>query len=77
MAAELQRKGSQTVVLALHPGEVRTDMATAVAGELGWDVQGQMEAGESVEGCLRTLEEGGKKTGTFWTWEGKVSHYCH
>lgn len=71
MAAELERKGSGTKVLALHPGEVETDMA---ANDLGWEVEGQMSVRESVGMCIRTIEEKGDgESGTFWTWEGEVS----
>lgn len=72
MAAELERKGSQTTVLALHPGEVKTDMANV---DLGWEVEGQMEVGESVSKCIATIEARGPEDhGIFWTWEGEVSH---
>jgi NAD(P)-dependent dehydrogenase (short-subunit alcohol dehydrogenase family) len=70
MAAELERKGSETVVLALHPGEVKTDMANV---DLGWEVPDQMEVGESVSKCIATIEARDQgDNGTFWTWDGKV-----
>lgn len=71
MAAELERRGSQTKVLALHPGEVATDMA---ANDLSYDLPEQMGVEESVGKCIKTIEERGDgESGTFWTWEGKVS----
>ncbi|SMR52336.1 unnamed protein product [Zymoseptoria tritici ST99CH_1E4] len=74
MSAELHRKGSETVVLALHPGEVYTDMARAVEGKVGWEVEGILSVGESVRGCVEVIEGKGKgDEGTFWTWEGEVS----
>ena len=78
MAAELARKNSQTVVLALHPGEVATDMANNVT--LDWEVEGIMTPQESVFKILKVIDdkgrngtdEAGGETGTasFWTWEG-------
>ncbi|OQO08482.1 hypothetical protein B0A48_06352 [Cryoendolithus antarcticus] len=69
MAAELQRKGSGVIVLAIHPGEVKTDMANV---DLGWEVEGQIEVDESVRGCVSVIEgRSNDDTGTFWTWEGQ------
>lgn len=69
MAAELKRQGSSTTIIALHPGEVKTDMANV---DLGWEVEGQMTPEESVEGCIRTIESRGPDdSGTFWTWENE------
>lgn len=69
MAAELKRKGSSTTVIALHPGEVETDMANV---ELGWEVEGQMTPAESVESCISVIEsKTPAESGTFWTWENK------
>lgn len=71
LAAELERKGAETVVLLLHPGEVMTDMAKI---EVGWDMGHQLTPEESVSGCLETIESKNQTdTGTFWTWENKVS----
>ena len=68
MAAELKRKNSPTTVLAMHPGEVQTDMANI---EVGWEVEGIMTPKESVEGMLRVIPEKGiEESGSFWTWEG-------
>ena len=70
MAAELKRKDSTTIVIALHPGEVATDMANI---NLGWEVVGQMTPSESVSSCIPVIES--KQvgdSGTFWTWEDKV-----
>ncbi|GAB7360449.1 hypothetical protein MBLNU230_g8403t1 [Neophaeotheca triangularis] len=69
LAAELKRADDDTVVLALHPGEVGTDMANV---ELGWEVEGIMTPQQSVEGCIRVIESKGiQHSGTFWTWENK------
>lgn len=42
--------------------------------EVEWDVEGIIQADESVRGMLEVI---GKKTkadnGTFWTWDGRVS----
>ena len=62
LACELQRehevKGEKApVVLAIHPGEVRTDMATRI--EVPWVVEGQMEVEESVNGVLEVIEKVG------------------
>lgn len=70
MAAELKRKRSETTIVALHPGEVKTDMANV---ELGWEVEGQMTPAESVESCISVIEsKTPAESGTFWTWENKV-----
>lgn len=62
---------SEICVLAMHPGEVSTDMANV---ELGWDVEGVITAEESVRDMLRVLEaRSSKDSGTFWRWDGKVS----
>jgi NAD(P)-dependent dehydrogenase (short-subunit alcohol dehydrogenase family) len=37
LAAELKRKDDDTIILAMHPGEVATDMANV---QLPWEVQG-------------------------------------
>lgn len=71
MAAELRRseqKKRETVVLALHPGEVATDMADI---ELTWEVKGSISPAESVSGMLDVIAEKGEAdTGTFWCWNG-------
>ncbi|PKY08586.1 putative short-chain dehydrogenase [Aspergillus campestris IBT 28561] len=68
MAEELKRKGRGTVILALHPGEVATDMANI---EITWEIDGgQISAEESVRGMLEVIQEKTiERTGTFWTWE--------
>ncbi|KXJ86157.1 hypothetical protein Micbo1qcDRAFT_168753 [Microdochium bolleyi] len=73
MAAELKRSSDarkkEAVILALHPGEVRTDMADV---QLGWDVQGQISPSESVSGMLRVIaSKETADTGTFWCWDGR------
>ncbi|KAF6240645.1 hypothetical protein HO173_001317 [Letharia columbiana] len=68
MASELARKRYITTILAMHPGEVATDMANV---SLGWEVEGIINADESVAGMLRVVEQKTiLDTGTFWTWEG-------
>jgi NAD(P)-dependent dehydrogenase (short-subunit alcohol dehydrogenase family) len=74
------------VVLALHPGEVATDMAANAT--LDWDVEGIISPRESIACMLRVIadkgsggsDEGGKMSSggklesgaaTFWTWEGR------
>ncbi|MCJ1227205.1 hypothetical protein MMC12_003860 [Toensbergia leucococca] len=69
MAAELQRQGSDTTILAMHPGEVATDMADV---SLSWEVEGIMSTEDSVLAMLNVITtKTTKQTGTFWTWEGK------
>ncbi|KAJ5664960.1 uncharacterized protein N7477_007408 [Penicillium maclennaniae] len=72
MAAELERNGggqSKTTILAMHPGEVQTDMANI---ELGWEVEGTIEPSESVESMLKVIgEKDEKDNGTFWCWDGR------
>ncbi|RMY51609.1 hypothetical protein D0864_14390 [Hortaea werneckii] len=69
LAAELERKGTKTTVLLLHPGEVMTDMAKI---EVEWDMGDQLTPEESVSGCLKTIESKSQiDSGTFWTWENK------
>jgi hypothetical protein len=74
------------MVLALHPGEVTTDMAANV--KLDWDVEGIISPKESISCMLKVIAEKGKGgvdeggrvsagknleegTATFWTWEGR------
>lgn len=69
MAAELGRRNYSTTILAIHPGEVATDMANV---SLGWEVEGIINVDESVAGMVRVVEQKTVlDTGTFWTWEGK------
>ncbi|KAG0649151.1 putative oxidoreductase [Hyphodiscus hymeniophilus] len=88
LAAELQRSKGRAAptVLALHPGEVTTDMAASVS--LDWDVEGIISPGESISCMLKVIAEKGKGgidegghasaagkqeegVATFWTWEGR------
>lgn len=70
MAAELKRQGSDICVLAMHPGEVTTDMAANV--EVEWEVEGIISVEESVSKMLPVIESKlPKDTGTFWTWDGR------
>lgn len=71
MAAELKRKDDDTIILALHPGEVATDMAADV--ELAWEIEGIISPTESVSAMLKVIESKGiQHSGTFWTWEDKA-----
>ena len=61
-------------MLALHPGEVSTDMANI---EVEWEVPNVIEAPESVRCMLSVIVEKGwggsgeeKGEASFWTWEG-------
>jgi NAD(P)-dependent dehydrogenase (short-subunit alcohol dehydrogenase family) len=65
LSAELQRKYAAAgtgrdrqapVVLALHPGEVSTDMANVT---VDWDVEGVITPQESVRCMLKVIEEKG------------------
>lgn len=86
MAAELKRKDDKTVILALHPGEVSTyvyesqEMAMLTMDsdmgniETDWDVEGIITPEESVTAMINVIESKGvQHSGTFWTWENKVS----
>ncbi|EXK83371.1 hypothetical protein FOQG_12388 [Fusarium oxysporum f. sp. raphani 54005] len=74
MAQELKRRGgrwAEMCVLALHPGEVHTDMNS---GEVGtWDVGTLLEPDESVSGMLKVIsEKDHNDSGTFWCWDGRA-----
>ncbi|KAF7189726.1 putative oxidoreductase [Pseudocercospora fuligena] len=70
MAAKLKRKDSTTTVIALHPGEVATDMANI---DLGCEVVGQMTPTQSVSSCIPVIESKQlDESETFWTWKDKV-----
>lgn len=67
LAAELHLKAQKShpeserkapVVLAIHPGEVATDMAADVT--LGWDVEGIINVEESVRSVLKVIKDKGK-----------------
>lgn len=58
----------EVCVLAMHPGEVNTDMANI---DLSWDVEGVISAEESVRCMLDVLKDkNAEKSGTFWRWDG-------
>ncbi|SPJ72672.1 related to protoporphyrinogen oxidase [Fusarium torulosum] len=73
MALELKRRGgkwSEICVLALHPGEVHTDMNS---GSVPWDVGTLLETNESVKGMLQVIgEKNYNDSGTFWCWDGRT-----
>lgn len=72
LAAELKRKDDDTIILAMHPGEVATDMANV---QLPWEVQGIIGVEESVGKMIDVIKSKGiQHSGTFWTYENKVSH---
>ena len=72
MATELERKQSTTCILAMHPGEVSTDMGNI---QTEWDVEGIISPKQSVSMMLKVLASRTlADTGTFWTYEGKVRH---
>ncbi|KAH8700372.1 putative short-chain dehydrogenase [Talaromyces proteolyticus] len=70
MAEELKRKKSETIILALHPGEVATDMGNI---EISWELDGgQITAEESVQDMVKVIQSKTiDQTGTFWTWENR------
>lgn len=69
MAVELARKQSTTNILAMHPGEVSTDMGNI---ETEWEVEGIITSRQSVAMMLKVLASRTlADRGTFWTWEGK------
>lgn len=71
MAAELKRKDDDTIILCMHPGEVATDMANV---QLPWEVQGIITPEESVMKMIEVIKSKGiQHSGTFWTYENKVS----
>jgi hypothetical protein len=51
-----KRREEKTVVLALHPGEVSTDMANV---SLDWDVEGIIAPRESIACMLKVISEKG------------------
>ncbi|KAH2364609.1 hypothetical protein KXV98_002652 [Aspergillus fumigatus] len=77
MAEELKRQERDTVILALHPGEVATYALTADSDmgmtNITWELDGgQISAEESVRKLVEVIRS--KKldhTGTFWTWENE------
>jgi NAD(P)-dependent dehydrogenase (short-subunit alcohol dehydrogenase family) len=71
LAAELKRKDDDTIILAMHPGEVATDMANV---QLPWEVHGIISPEESVTKMIEVIKSKGiQHSGTFWTYENKVS----
>lgn len=41
--------------------------------DLGWEVQGSIQADESVTGMLKVIEQK-NESGSFWCWDGRVSY---
>jgi NAD(P)-dependent dehydrogenase (short-subunit alcohol dehydrogenase family) len=75
LAAELKRKDDDTIILAMHPGEVATDMANV---QLPWEVHGIISPEESVTKMIEVIKSKGiQHSGTFWTYENKVSPYSY
>ena len=77
MDAELKRKGGERpIILALHPGEVSTDMTFI---EITWEVDAEVLTTEkSVAYCIKVIESKGiEDSGTFWTYENKVCLFSH
>lgn len=70
-SAETTQEDDACCVLALHPGEVATDMADV---ELDWEVEGIIQPDESVREMLKVIaSKGPRDSGTFWCWDGRVS----
>ena len=41
--------------------------------ELDWEVEGIIQADESIRGMLQVIDSKGRNdTGTFWCWDGRV-----
>lgn len=58
----------EVCVLAMHPGEVSTDMANI---QVDWDVEGVISPEESVRAMLKVIDhKGSDQSGTFWRWDG-------
>lgn len=71
MAAELKRADDDTILLAMHPGEVATDMANIA---VPWHVDGIITPEQSVSAMIDVIQSKGiQHSGTFWTWQDKVS----
>lgn len=71
--AETPSWEGQVCVLAMHPGEVATDMQNIT---VDWEVEGVIPPAESVSKMLAVINERGPvDSGTFWRWDGTVSVY--
>ncbi|KAJ9649419.1 hypothetical protein H2199_000194 [Coniosporium tulheliwenetii] len=69
MAAELKRKDDDTIILALHPGEVATDMSNI---NVPWQVEGIITPEQSVVAMIDVIQSKGiQHSGTFWTWQNQ------
>lgn len=84
LAAEMNLKASKAgkeegkapVVLAIHPGEVNTDMASNVS--LDWEVEGIITPEESIKCMLKVISEkgaGGSDTGGIATAQKEGRRY--
>ncbi|KAI9712724.1 MAG: hypothetical protein M1820_001345 [Bogoriella megaspora] len=71
MAAELKRQDDDTIILAMHPGEVATDMGSI---DVAWQVDGIITPEQSVAAMINVIQSKGiQHSGTFWTWEDKLT----
>ncbi|KAF2834654.1 NAD(P)-binding protein [Patellaria atrata CBS 101060] len=71
MAAELRRKDDDTIILAMHPGEVATDMSNI---NVPWEIEGVITPEQSVTAMIDVIQSKGiQHSGTFWTWQNQVS----
>ncbi|KAL9087914.1 MAG: hypothetical protein Q9165_006476 [Trypethelium subeluteriae] len=70
MAAELKRNDDDTIILAMHPGEVATEMTNI---DIAWQVEGIITPEQSVASMINVIQSKGiQHSGTFWTWEDKL-----
>lgn len=87
MAAELKRKDDDTVILAMHPGEVATSVtdrpevparrslvhSDMANVDLPWEVEGIITPEQSVSAMINVIQSKGiRHSGTFWTYLNKV-----
>lgn len=88
MAAELKRKDDDTIILAMHPGEVATYVSYSnechIEGltpssdmsniNVPWTVEGVITPEQSVSCMIDVIQSKGiQHSGTFWTWRNEVS----
>ncbi|KAI9741237.1 MAG: hypothetical protein M1834_002953 [Cirrosporium novae-zelandiae] len=81
MDSELKKKEVRTTILAMHPGEVETSIFNpnrdmGAEADINWEVEGVMQPEESVLAMLKVIPSKTiEQSGTFWTWEDKVTSY--